>query len=501
MKIRTIVDSRIRIPLADLERDPKPEQLERALVKVCEHSNPTYHRLRAMGKHWTKEPPIIRTWTKDEEHLSFPRGTSRALRKVFEEFGHSRELIDQRTDGEPDLAGAIPAHRVELRGYQEQAVRALKAGQNCILRAPTGCGKTTIAIALAARINLPTMIIVNTAGLHRQWVERAVAELGIRKEDVGIVQGSKFKLRPLTIGMQKTLCNVFTEGGVRAAELGSTFGVVICDEVQRFAAPTFIGAIDGFSSRWRIGISADERRKDRKEFLLRDEFGRVELEINRGDLIKLGAVLDVEVIVVPTELRVSERIDPKQDLDALYAEMARDVDRNALIFKLVEEVSNEPLLIFSHRREHCMSLDSALISMGEKSGTMIGGDDFRVEFEKTKKLLRAGKLRIGIGTVQSIGTGIDIPAVGTGIVTMPIAANKQLVGQVRGRLCRPHGGRKVGRLFYLWDQHVFGETPLVNLIRWNNAVRVREGDREVDANAYLRRWREEQARKDRDSFV
>lgn len=513
--VRTIVDSRIRIPLTDLRQRAidDPDALIKTLTKRCEHSNPAWHKAKALGffppKH---EPPKIVTWCEDVVNLdgsmvpclSFPRGVSRDLRRIFREHGLERELLDRRTEGDPHLAGDIPDHNVELRGYQRAAVDALIAGENCVLRAPTGCGKTTIAFGIAAELKLPTLVLVDTSGLARQWVERAQKELGMRRRDVGLIQASTYDVKPLTIGMQKTVANIMGDPQ-RADRIRDVFGVVIADEVQKFAARTFIASIDPFEARYRIGISADERRKDRKEFLIVDEFGRVEMEIDRRDLINQGAVLDVEVVVVPTEFRTE--CDPQRDTDGVYREMVSDVDRNALLLNVIahEAAQKQPTLVFSHRVEHCRQIDAAVAATGVRSGAMIGGEDFRATFIDTLEGLRSGKTLVGVGTVQAMGTGIDLPQVGVGVVSMPIASNKQLFGQVRGRVCRPHGLRQYGRLYYLWDQHVYGDDPLANLVRWNNRVLVSPDGvlraELVDGRKYLKEWRKQRVDRERDSFV
>ena len=48
------------------------------------------------------------------------------------------------------------------------------------------------------------------------------------------------------------------------------------------------GTIDRFTARYRVGVSADERRKDGKEFLIRDLFGGVAVEVPKGEMVDKG---------------------------------------------------------------------------------------------------------------------------------------------------------------------------------------------------------------------
>lgn len=351
-------------------------------------------------------------------------------------------------------------------------------------------GKTTVAFGIAAKLKLPTLIIVWAGNLFEQWRERAEKELGLKKRDVGVIRGKNRTIKPLTIAMQQTLASMDAD---EWADLREIFGVVICDELQRFAAPTLFGAVDPFPAKYRIGISADESRKDRKEFLIYDLFGNVAANIPRNKLIQTGHVLDVETVIVPTKFSSTTR----GDFNLLLEEMMLDVQREELIDELVrhEVATGEQVMILTHRREHAMRIDARLASYGIKSGILLGGADHETIFASTVAGIRSGELRVCVGTVQAIGQGLDIPKLGVGIMTTPIANNRQLFGQVRGRMCRVADGKDKAKIYYLWDKHYYGVRPVKNLIAWNNEsmvnVRVTSGELQTKVNAktFLKRLR------------
>jgi superfamily II DNA or RNA helicase len=113
------------------------------------------------------------------------------------------------------------------------------------------------------------------------------------------------------------------------------------------------------------------------------------------------------------------------------------------------------VLVFSLRREHCLRIAQALAAGGIPAGILLGGaGDQKAEFDRTLAQLRSGELRVGVGTVQAVGTGIDLPSVSRGVVAMPIAGNRAQLRQVWGRICRAAAG-KDAELAYLYDEHVF----------------------------------------------
>jgi hypothetical protein len=79
---------------------------------------------------------------------------------------------------------------------------------------------------------------------------------------------------------------------------------------------------------------------------------------------------------------------------------------------------------------------------------------------------------------------VDLPAVGVGLATTPIAANPQTFNQVRGRLCRPSAGKATPHLIYFWDELVF-PSHLRMIASKNASVTVWRRGRWIEARQYL----------------
>lgn len=481
-----------------MPRASLPPEVVAALKAATTYEDPGYAKAAAMARRnprlrWRLRDmsPTVSTWAETDAEFSLSRGCMGRLRAALQAAGIAFRAEDRRTTGTgPRPRGLV--HRPagegsELRWYQQEAVAAGLLRENALLRAPTGSGKTTSAIALAARANVPTLIVVWSSGLFEQWEERLRNELGLAPDEIGRVRGSERVIRPITIAMQQTLWKRLDR------KFADLWGMVIVDEVQRAAARTFLDVVDRFPAKYRIGISADETRADRKEFLVYDLFGAVAHEVSQDDLIEEGAVLDVECRIIPTEFRADWYVAQRAsgdviDFHRLLEEMARDEERNKLVLAAVlEEVqAGEQVLVMSHRVEHVQRLDAMITARGIPCDVMLGGDEWRERFEASKVGILSGRLRAACGTIQAIGTGIDLPSLGRGVLCTPIGSNRQLYGQIRGRLCR--AGKDDAVLYVLWDRHVQGETAVKNMIRWNRTVRVRADDGEwVDARRLLLR--------------
>lgn len=472
MKPITItVDNRLRIRESDL-----PMGVSEALRAEFQHSNPAHFKDIAMGFKYTKEPKVIQSWRLTKSGvLTLPRGGTQVVRQVFarHKLGEP-DWVDERVEGDPSIGGIGVPHQLVLWDHQEGVVEAALARENCLVRSPTGSGKTTSAIALAVRCGLPTLVIVWSSNLFDQWVARLCAELDLQRNQIGQIRGSKRTLAPITVAMQQTLY----ANPTLTRSIAGKFGCVMADEVQRFAARTFMDVIDVFPARYRIGWSADETRKDRREFLIYDVFGAVAADISQDELVEKSLVHDVEVRVIPTDfeapwyVRQMKSDEEHPDFNRLLEAMTGDRDRNDLIhMHAVGSLAfGSQVLMLTHRREHAAAMAREHIKRGSPCGVLLGGTDNSKEFALAVDDMRMKKLLISAGTYQAIGQGLDIPSVDVGIACTPIATNKQFFGQVRGRICRTAKGKTSATLYYLWDQHVFGIEPILNLKKWNKTV-------------------------------
>lgn len=476
------VDNRIR-----MRRDDLPESAATALKDLFEHPNPKVAMMVAMRKWAGNIPPTFTTWRSEGGEFTLPRGGMARLRGVLKDLSIPYKVKDAREEGfpSPDFPKYVGP---ELRWYQEEGVAKAIEREQGIIRASTGSGKTTMAFAAIARVGLNAIVILPTKGLFEQWASRAVKELGLSGDRLGMVGDGIRRLRPVTIAMQQSLWRL----GVHD-QIHDYFGHVLFDEVQGAAAKTVNETLDRFPARYRIGVSATEQRKDRLECLTYDQFGDVIHEVDQALIEKQGYVLDVAMMIMPTEFRAPwYGVGPgkKVDFNRLLREMAADKDRERLALELAHDEirRGEQCIMLTGHRDHVRQLDRYFVENDIESGYLLGkqesGDE--AEFRRTCAGLNNGSVRIGIGTYKALGVGIDLPAVAAGVAVTPISSNAQNTNQVRGRLCRPSEGKPNGRLYVMLDRHVYPKHIDI-LIANNKTVRVWDGSAWTDARAWRKR--------------
>lgn len=456
------MDNRVRVECA--HDDPIAE----AIRALTTHENKKREQMRRIGvRGWWAEPETISTWREENGWLTVPRGEMRFVRDAAMQVGDRLTFEDVRSMG-TGQEGDIPPHRLELRPYQRDVVDLMRERENCLLKAPPASGKTTIALALAAELNVPTIVMVPTAQLMRQWVERAESELGLPEDEIGLVGSGNAKLRPLTVCIHKTLASWERRGGV-PREVTDYFGCVIFDEVDQAAAPSCYAAVDPMPARYRFGVSAEMRRKDGKEFLVRGLFGTVVSEVSKRQLEAQGSLAPVDYVVAESQFEAPWYGVAEDDLDErhidfgrLLDEMEMDPAREAVVDACIAEELERPggggpLLVLCHRRTHCMAVERRWIARGVNVGLMLGGPEGRAELDASIRRMREGKLRIGVGTYQAVGRGTDVPALSGVVLATPVHYNTALLNQARGRAARPHKNVVRKKLYVVWDSAVFPE--------------------------------------------
>jgi superfamily II DNA or RNA helicase len=496
-RVEVLVDNRLRVGALAGEdadalrrefthRNPARGKLERSVEALSRSRSDRQRRMaHALRKQLKGEPEHENTWRIDGGELSLGRGGLARARSVLEERGYELDVVDGRGEGDPELRHAYVLRR-ELWDFQRGLVDSAMRLEQGLWRSPTASGKTVALTAAIVEAGLPALVIVSTGNLFDQWVRRLQTDLGLREDQVGVLGQGEERVRPITVGMQQTLMK-----GDRVRRFGRLFGFVGCDEVHLFVADTFRVVVDELPARYRIGVSDDERRKDRREYLLYDMFGVPIAEVKRKELVDRGFILDVEVRLVPTEARVGWWEDlPEQERPTRWTELLRSLEaddrRNKLVARYALEGAGagEQVLVFAHHETHCLRLMADVASREPRVGLLVASH--KREFAAALAGLLGGSVRCAVGTYKAVGTALDLPEVGYGVCATPIHNNRPFTHQVRGRLCRAPEGKDSAVLVVPWDRHLFGLAPVRNWVRWSRTSRVLDGGTWREGREYLR---------------
>ena len=133
------------------------------------------------------------------EGRSFPTGLLSNVVKYLKKHNIKYEIEDSR---EVCFEDSIPLYNVTPRDYQLYAVEQGVKKQRGIVLIATGGGKTVVAAAIIAQLNVPTMFCVHTIDLLKQTYDEFSKFLQV---PIGIVGGGQVKIEKFNICMIQTL--------------------------------------------------------------------------------------------------------------------------------------------------------------------------------------------------------------------------------------------------------------------------------------------------------
>ena len=313
----------------------------------------------------------------------------------------------------------------------DAAMKAFEEVGGGILSLPCGYGKTTVSLAISAKVGLRTMIMVHKEFLANQWEERI--KQFCPGATIGRVQQNRkevdcdFVIAMLQSLSQKDYTLEDFEG----------IGLLIVDEAHHICARVFSQSLFRLCPKYTLGLSATPERKDGLTKVLHwfmgPTFFALERE-NQGDVyVNRIEYSDESFKRSPPLNRIG-----KVSLAEMITTLTENEKRNAMLLKLVASISRDRnVLILTDRRNHCFYLLKSLKIRGIDVGLYIGG-------MKEQELKESEKCQVIVGTYSQAHEGLDIPKLDTLVLASPKSDIKQAVG----RILRETPGKKNSPVIY-----------------------------------------------------
>ena len=420
-----------------------PQSLERELTQRLTFQNPAYLEAKKMGRWLGNLNEYLSCYETTRSGLIIPRGFARQLIGLCKQSGIQFEIDDQRrTLPQVDLE-----FQGTLRPFQQKAVKDVLSRDFGALSAPTGSGKTVMALAAIAKRRQSSLVICHTRELQAQWVARIETFLGIPSSEIGIIGGGKKRIgEKITVGMVQTVYKC-------ADEIRDHVGHLIVDECHRAPSRTFTEAVTAFDSKCMLGLSATPYRRDGLSRLIYWHLGDVVHEVKKENLIQTGDIVPAEVVIRKTNFKTS--LDPSEEYSTMLTELTKDPERNQLIASdIAREAKNggDICLALSDRKAHCETL-RALLGLCNVPCEVLTGDVANGKRQAIIDRLNQGNVGVLIATGQLIGEGFDCKQLSTLFLATPIRFDGR-VTQYLGRILRPAPGKDTAKVYDYVDAHV-----------------------------------------------
>jgi SNF2 family DNA or RNA helicase len=130
--------------------------------------NPAHQEAEKRGFSTWNITEKIKGFSIDGDRLTTPRGFIRQLVGILRGTGIQFQIEDHRRT----LAPVDFTFTGQLHDFQVEAVEAMAGRDFGTLAAPTGSGKTVMALALIAKRRHPALVVVHTRELQDQWLAR-----------------------------------------------------------------------------------------------------------------------------------------------------------------------------------------------------------------------------------------------------------------------------------------------------------------------------------------
>ena len=411
--------------------------LRKAICEKLTIPNPKWHENERMGRWNGNTSRLLRFYEVAYGALLVPRGFASQLINLCRRSDVRLKLDDQRR--------ALPevdfTFNGQLKPFQDEAVKAMLVRDFGTLSAPTGSGKTVMALYMIAERKQPALIVVHTKELLNQWIDRVETFIGIPKDEVGVIgSGKKHIGDRITVSLVQSLYKC-------AEEVSQHIGHLIVDECHRAPSRTFTEAVTAFDCKYMLGLSATPWRRDNLSKLIFWHLGDAHHKIDSAALVENGDILDAEIITRETEFVPFS--DPVNEYSKMLSELTQDDQRNLLIASdVASEASNGSgiCLILSDRKKHCETLRDILSSKYGTPADVLTGDVATGERKNIVDRLNRGHVKILIATGQLIGEGFDCRELSTLFLVTPIKFSGRVI-QYLGRVLRPAPGKDKAKVF------------------------------------------------------
>ena len=295
-----------------------------------------------------------------------------------------------------------------LKPEQEPAVEILLRKKRGVLKAPARSGKTVLSTALVTRIGRKTLIVAS----QRDWL------MGFHETFVGSkTQPAMTDLDPSRIKLCKTLKDFqdhdiclatvqtfYSPAGQKLlAKLRTMFSVIIIDEVHTTAAEKYVGIVAKLGADYMIGLSGTPARKDMRYVLVEQVIGPV--------------VHEVKIKYMRPQIRlVKTKYQKAYKGNVPWTTMVRSLENDEKRLNLIadwalKDAKNGHMILIPFSQ--VKPIQKLIEIINNKAGAKVAhpfiGTLKKDVRDKTIQLARAYKIKILVGTMKILSTGINIP--------------------------------------------------------------------------------------------
>jgi len=363
----------------------------------------------------------------------------------------------------------------EMRNYQIESIRAwvndINVTGNGIIKAPTGSGKSVIAILSALEMlknkqNAKIIYAVNSTTLLKQFQNFAKKEdlpfLLVSGEVDELKNGQKSDLIALSVSYYYSQKK--QKKHEKLKELIQNADLIVVDEAHHTPASMLKSLLLDSPNSIRLGLSATPLREDGRELEILGLLGKISYSIDYTELVKNNYLVPLQYIqyeTVPSKVIKEEisNIDVTKSYDAFaktYSRLLRLFENspytNKQVISKIKELNKYPALVIVRRIILAKKLSELLNENGIIADWVSSKTDLNERMEKIENL-KNGKLQVLISTSLA-DEGLDIPNLQLVVLLTQGKSRIKLVQRI-GRVMRPSQNKQKGYILDITYPHEF----------------------------------------------
>ena len=381
--------------------DPEIQKINRELQITQEPSKYAFNA----------QPNVISLFEAEGDHVYLPFSYSTKYPRP-----QRKDLPEQ----EFKFSGSL---RGEQKIVKDEAMTRLNSHGSVLISCYPGYGKTCMAIYIASKIKLKTIVLCNRIVLINQW--KSSINSFCPQATVQILSAKSV--------MEDCDFYIINAANVQkhSRDFYKEIGLVILDEIHLLMAEKMSHCMRYLIPRYVIGLSATPYRMDGLNVLMDMYAGTYKIV---RKLFRKHTVYRVDTGFKP-EVKLNRM--GKVDWGSVLESQCGNTERNELIINIIKKFSDRVFIVLCKRVVQAEYLETRLKEEGQDVTSLIGKNQ---EYEQ--------KSRILIGTVGKTGVGFDHPRLNALILASDV---EQYFIQYLGRVFRTQEGEPL--IFDLVDEY------------------------------------------------
>jgi len=358
----------------------------------------------------------------------------------------------------------ITLKNFEMREYQISSIKSwlsdVNTSGNGIIKAPTGSGKSIIAILASLQMlknkpNSKIIYAVNSTTLLKQFQNFA------KKEDLPFVlvsgevdeltKGQKSDFIALSISYYYSQKKQNKHEKLK--ELVQNADLIILDEAHHVPAIMVKRLLLDAPNSLRLGLTATPVREDGRDMEIQGLLGRISYSIDYQELVQKRYLVPLEYIQfmpkisrkIYDKLKTIEQAYSDQPFAKLYSAVLRLFENspftNSQIIQKIKELNKFPALVIVRRISTARKLSELLNQEGIVGDWVSSKTPLEQRMEKIEAL-KSGKLQILVSTSLA-DEGLDIPELKLVVLLSQGKSRIKLIQRI-GRVMRPALNKEKG---------------------------------------------------------